>query len=95
MIKNHFVLFLRTIRRSTVYFLLNTIGLGLGIASVILVLVFVQDELSYDRYHEKADRVYRVTTHETAVDQQNTYATTTSWHRRSSMRSQRSLLRCA
>ena len=56
MIKNHFVLFLRTIRRSTVYFLLNTIGLGSGIASVILVLVFVQDELSYDRYHEKADR---------------------------------------
>ena len=59
-------------------FLLNTIGLGIGIASVILVLVFVQDERSYDRYHEQADRVYRVTTHETAVDQQNTYATTVS-----------------
>ena len=45
------------------YTLINVVGLAVGMASCVLILLYVQDELSYDRYHEKADRIYRVTLH--------------------------------
>ena len=38
---------------------INIFGLAVGIACCLLILLFVVDELSYDRYHEKADRIYR------------------------------------
>ena len=39
---------------------INIIGLSIGLASFILILMYVQDELSYDRYHQDADRIYRL-----------------------------------
>lgn len=39
---------------------INIVGLSIGLASFILILMYVQDELSYDRYHEDADRIYRL-----------------------------------
>lgn len=39
---------------------MNLFGLTIGLTSVILIMLFVVDELSYDRFHEKADRIYRV-----------------------------------
>ena len=38
---------------------INVFGLAVGIACCLLISMFVIDELSYDRYHEKADRIYR------------------------------------
>lgn len=43
------------------YSFINIFGLGLGMACCFLIFMFVQDELSYDTYHEKGDRIYRVT----------------------------------
>jgi len=40
--------------------LINIAGLAIGIASCLLILLFVQSELSYDRFHEKTERIYRV-----------------------------------
>ncbi len=40
--------------------LINILGLAVGMTACILILLFVQYELSYDRYHEKADRIYRI-----------------------------------
>ncbi|MCX6584345.1 MAG: ABC transporter permease [Candidatus Aminicenantes bacterium] len=40
---------------------INLIGFAVGITSSILLFLWVRDELSYDRYHEKADQIYRVT----------------------------------
>jgi putative ABC transport system permease protein len=41
---------------------INIAGLAIGLAACIIILLFIVDELSYDRFHEKADRIYRITT---------------------------------
>jgi putative ABC transport system permease protein len=48
-------------RKNTVFSLINLLGFTLGIASFILMLLFVFSETSYDRYNEKAERIYRLT----------------------------------
>ena len=45
--------------------MINITGLAVGIASAVLILLYVQDELSYDRFHEKSDQIYRVGLHGT------------------------------
>jgi len=60
MIKNYLKIALRTIRRHPSYSLLNISGLALGMASALLILLYVQDELSFDRYHDNSDRIYRI-----------------------------------
>jgi len=47
------------------YSLINITGLAVGIASAVLILLYVQDELSYDRFHEKSEQIYRVGLHGT------------------------------
>ncbi|MCX6226753.1 MAG: ABC transporter permease [Bacteroidia bacterium] len=51
---------LRNLLRYKGYSLINIIGLTIGLASSILILLFVLDELSYDRFHKNFDRIYRV-----------------------------------
>jgi len=60
MIKNYLKVAFRNILRHKVYSLINIFGLAIGMALCLLILVYVQDELSYDGFHEKADRVYRI-----------------------------------
>jgi putative ABC transport system permease protein len=60
MILNYLKSALRNIRKFPTYSFINIIGLAIGMACVILILMFIRDELSYDRFHEKADRIYRV-----------------------------------
>lgn len=52
---------LRNIRRNFSYTFLNVFGLGLGVATCLVIFLVVRNELSYDNYHRKADRTYRVT----------------------------------
>ncbi len=61
MLKNYAKIIYRTLARSPGYTAINVGGLALGVAGCILIALFVRDELSYDRFHEKADRIYRVT----------------------------------
>ena len=60
MFKNHLKIAVRNIKRQKVYAFINITGLAIGMACCFLILLWVQDELSYDRYHEKSDRIYRV-----------------------------------
>lgn len=60
MFKNYFKIVFRNARKNPLYVLINIFGLAVGMAVSILIFLFVQHELSYDRYHEKADRIYRV-----------------------------------
>ncbi len=60
MLKNHLKIALRTLRRHRGYVLINVIGLAIGVACCLLIVQFVRYELSYDRFHEKADRIYRI-----------------------------------
>lgn len=73
MIKNLFKTALRHIRKHYGYSLLNIIGLTLGITSALFLIIYVSDEISYDRYHEKADRIYRVSSKITETDDQFTW----------------------
>jgi putative ABC transport system permease protein len=60
MIRNYFKIALRNLKRQKVSTSINVIGLAIGLATCILIMLYVKDELSYDRYNEKADRIFRV-----------------------------------
>ncbi len=51
---------IRNVVRQKLYSTINLLGLAVGVAACITIILYVQDELSYDRYNEKADRIYRV-----------------------------------
>lgn len=59
MLKNYFKIALRNLWKNKGFSAINIIGLGVGIATCLLILLYVLDELSYDRYNVHADRVYR------------------------------------
>ncbi len=61
MLKNYLKTAFRNIRKHFGYSLINVTGLAIGMACCILILLFVFDELSYDKFHENHDRIYRVT----------------------------------
>ncbi|NLJ44793.1 MAG: FtsX-like permease family protein [Bacteroidales bacterium] len=73
MFKNLLKTTVRYIRKHAGYSLLNVLGLTLGITSALFLIIYVSDELSYDRYHEKADRIYRVSSKITETDDQFTW----------------------
>ena len=60
MFQNYLSVAVRNLRRHPAYSLINVAGLAIGMATCILILLYIQDELSYDRYHPHADRVYRI-----------------------------------
>ncbi len=62
MFKNYFVIALRNLKRHKGFSFINLSGLAIGMACSILFALFVFFELSFDTYHRKADRVYRVGT---------------------------------
>jgi len=60
MIKNYLRVALRNIKKHKGFFLINVVGLSIGIVCSVLILLFVVNELSYDKFHENADRIYRI-----------------------------------
>ena len=60
MLTNYFKIAIRNFKKQKGFSFINMLGLALGIAFCVLVLLYVRDELSYDRFHEKADRIFRV-----------------------------------
>lgn len=59
MIKNYLVIALRNLRKHSGFSTINIFGLGLGIGTCLLIVTWVVDELSFDRFHQKQDRLYR------------------------------------
>ncbi|KPK85050.1 MAG: hypothetical protein AMS27_08420 [Bacteroides sp. SM23_62_1] len=60
MIKNYFLTAIRNILRYKGFALINILGLSIGIAATLFILLWVQDELSFDKFHQYADRLYQV-----------------------------------
>jgi putative ABC transport system permease protein len=60
MFKNYILVTVRNLKKNSTYSVLNIIGLAVGMAAFILIMLYVQYELGFDRYHENADRIYRV-----------------------------------
>jgi len=58
MVKNYLKIALRNVMKHKGYSFLNVMGLTIGITCFTLIMLWVRDELNYDRYHEKADRIY-------------------------------------
>ena len=61
MIKNYLLVALRNILKNKMFSFINIIGLSIGMACSILILLWIMNELSYDQFHEKKDNIYRVT----------------------------------
>jgi len=59
-IKNYFKMLLRNIKKQPGFSLINISGLAIGMACCILILLFIQDELSYDNYHQNVNQIYRL-----------------------------------
>jgi putative ABC transport system permease protein len=60
MLRNYVKIAFRNMKKYKSYSLINIAGLAIGMACCILIFLFIQGELSYDRYHEKRDRIYRL-----------------------------------
>lgn len=60
MLQNYFKIAWRNLLRNRAFSAINIIGLAIGLASCMLISLYVLDELSFDRYNEKADQIVRV-----------------------------------
>lgn len=60
MLKNYLLITFRNMLRQRMFSLINIFGLAVGLAACIVILLWVQDEFGYDRFHSKADRLYRL-----------------------------------
>ena len=72
MLRNYFIIALRSILKQKSYSLLNIIGLSLGLACTFLITLWIQDEMRYDSFHESGDHLYRVMRHVHSDGQINT-----------------------
>ena len=78
MLKMYLKIAWRSLAKNKLYSLVNIGGLTIGIASCILIGLYVWNELSYDRFNKNADRLVRVTTEYTVNGTKNTIGTTSS-----------------
>ena len=60
MLKNYLTVAVRNTLRHKIYSFINIMGLAVGMACCIIILLGIQDTLSYDRFHENADDIYRI-----------------------------------
>src|SRR5579862_642426 len=68
MFKNYFLIALRNLMRNKVYSFINISGLTLGLACTMLIVLYVKDETSFDRFHQNIPNLYRITNKEINPD---------------------------
>ncbi|MCE2436258.1 MAG: ABC transporter permease, partial [Candidatus Latescibacteria bacterium] len=77
MFRNYLIIALRNLKRQKTFSAINILGLAIGLSTCILIVLYVQDELSFDSWHAKGDRIYRVM-RETKAGGQSNYLPDTS-----------------
>src|SRR4030095_10652901 len=70
MIKNYFKTAWRNMLRNKTSSFINISGLSIGIACALLIVIFIKNELSYDRFHKDADRIFQVVLNGNMDDQE-------------------------
>ena len=75
MLKNYLNVALRSLARHKGYTFINMMGLAVGMACGILILLWATDELSYDRFHDGYRSIYRIVTRDSQGDQTKYYGT--------------------
>lgn len=68
MLKNYFKIAFRNLQRNKVYSFINIAGLSMGLACAMLILLYVKDEVSYDRFHANVNNIYRVVTYNKDIE---------------------------
>jgi len=76
MLKNYLKIALRNLTKQKLYTIITILGLSIGITCCLLIMLYVKQELSYDRFYPNADRIYRVA-HEETTPQKKSYETAT------------------
>ncbi len=74
MLKNYFNIAWRTLLHNKLYSVINIAGLTFGISCFILIGLYLFDELTFDRHHSNADRIYRVVEHKNVKGEETTIA---------------------
>lgn len=64
MLRNHFIIALRAISKQKGYTAINMLGLAVALSAFIVITLYIHDELSYDRFHTNADRIFRIAHHQ-------------------------------
>lgn len=77
MLQNYFKIAFRALWRNKIHSSINVLGLSLGIACCVLIALFVRDEWTFDTFHTKANRIYRVFVKEDWGENQQFFNTTT------------------
>ncbi len=76
MLKNSYLMVWRNMKKSKLFSVINIVGLAAGMAAAILIFLWVHDELSFDRFQAKADRLYRAVTEQRGIGAFDHYAVT-------------------
>ncbi len=77
MFRNYVIVALRNLNRNKIFSVINILGLAIGLGTCIVIMLYIQDELSFDGWHAKGDRIYRVI-RETRAGGQSDYLPFTS-----------------
>lgn len=77
MFRNYLRIFIRNLKKHKGYSFINIAGLAIGMTCCVIAMLFVQDELSYDKFHEKKDQTYRVVTEVDIIEGQKQKTTLT------------------
>lgn len=75
MLRNYILIAIRFIKKNRLYSFINIFGLAIGLATCILILLWIRDELSFDRFHKNADQIYKIVCSDLLSDEK--YAVTT------------------
>lgn len=67
MVKNNFKVAFRSAKKHKAYSIINLSGLAVGLTSFILIVLYVQHQLSFDQFHEQKEKIFRVTNGEDAI----------------------------
>lgn len=76
MLRNYLKVAFRNLLKNKTHSLINILGLAVGLASCMFIALFIRNQLSYDDFHEKADRIYRVTHDERGLIEGGRYMAT-------------------
>jgi putative ABC transport system permease protein len=68
MFRNYFTTAVRNLFRNKIYSFINILGLSLGLACAMLIILYIKDETSFDRFHANVNNIYRIATEEVAPD---------------------------
>jgi putative ABC transport system permease protein len=60
MLQHYLKIATRNLLKQKLYTTINILGLAIGLASCVLIILFVMEHLSFDKFHQQADRIYRV-----------------------------------